>query len=391
MATPTGKIEESIREAASEESCLRELSAQGGFVLSIREAGHGATGSGRISRKALSEITDLVSLMLSSGLSLKDSLEVAQGIFTRGESNELVSRLLERIRKGSTFAAALAASGTGVPPFYVGMVKIGERIGTLDQVFARLSVFLKEEKALRDRFSSAMIYPAIVLGVAVMAAAFIVVFLFPRLRDIFASVGPSMAGRVEGLMASLNVAIVVVGVVLVVLAVAVAALAAVRRAGGPPAVRIDAFMLSLPVVAPLLLRRELLNFTFAMEALTAAGVGVEEALSEGAGALTNRALGDAVAGIRERLMKGEKLSSAFAATRFFPERMARWMAVGERVGHVEKVFGQLRAYYQQEVEKWISRVMALIEPVLIVGLGVFIVLFVVFFIVPIFSLFGNVM
>jgi type II secretory pathway component PulF len=67
------------------------------------------------------------------------------------------------------------------------------------------------------------------------------------------------------------------------------------------------------------------------------------------------------------------------------------MAIGERVGHVEKVFGQLRSYYQQEVEKWLSRMMALVEPALIVGLGVLIVAFVLFFIVPIFSLYGNIL
>lgn len=139
------------------------------------------------------------------------------------------------------------------------------------------------------------------------------------------------------------------------------------------------------------MQRELLNFTFAMEALTAAGVSVEEALSEGAGALTNKALARAALTIRDRLLKGERLSIAFAGSPVFPERMARWMAVGERIGHVEKVFGQLRAYYQQEVEKWINRLMALIEPALIVGLGILIILFVVLFIVPIFSLFGNVM
>ncbi len=137
--------------------------------------------------------------------------------------------------------------------------------------------------------------------------------------------------------------------------------------------------------------RELLNFTFSMEALTGAGVSVEEALAEGAGTLTNRALQEEVRAIRASLLKGEKLSSSFARSALFPERISRWMAIGERVGHVEKVFGQLRSYYQQEVEKWISRLMALIEPALIVGLGALIVAFVVFFIIPIFSLYGNLM
>jgi type IV pilus assembly protein PilC len=171
----------------------------------------------------------------------------------------------------------------------------------------------------------------------------------------------------------------------------VAGMVLARRRGGALALRIDTFLLTLPLLSRFLKHRELLNFTFAMEALTAAGISVEEALSEGAGAMTNRALRHAVLAIRERLLKGERLSAAFAGSPLFPERIARWMAIGERVGRVEKVFGQLRAYYQQEVEKWITRLMTLVEPALIVGLGILIVLFVVFFILPVFSLFGTFM
>jgi general secretion pathway protein F len=218
VANESGKIEEYRREAASEESCLRELSAHGAFVLSVRAlSGDSTTGKGaaRFSRKSLSEITDIVTLMLGSGLSLKDSLEVAQGVFVHGETNALITLLLEKLRKGSTFASALETTGTGIPPFYSGMVRIGERIGTLDQVFTRLSTFLKEEKTLRDRFSSALIYPCIVLGVAGMSAVFIVAFLFPRLREIFSDLGPSMGNSVQTLMGALQSAMIIIGILVV--------------------------------------------------------------------------------------------------------------------------------------------------------------------------------
>jgi type II secretory pathway component PulF len=250
---------------------------------------------------------------------------------------------------------------------------------------------MKEEKALRDKVSSALIYPSIVLGVAAMSAVFIVVVMFPRLRELFGQLGPGMAERVQALMASLQTALIVIGVVVGLLVVAVVGLVNARKKGGPLALRIDSFIMTVPVISRFLLQRELLNFTFSMEALTAAGVSVEEALMEGAGTVTNRALRDSVLAIRERVVKGERLSAAFLRSPLFPERMSRWMAVGERVGHVEKVFGQLRAYYQQEVEKWIGRMMALVEPALIVGLGLLIIAFVLFFIVPIFSLYGNIL
>ncbi len=389
-----GRVEEFLREAVSEEPLVRELSARDLFVLSVQELQQGASPAQRerrFSRKVVGDLTDLLSLMLGSGLSLKDSLEIAQTVFSRGPGNALVAHLLERIRKGSTFAAALENTGGSFPPVYRGMVKIGERIGSLDQVFTRLSAYLKDEKKLGERFSAALLYPAIVLGVALVSALLVVLVLFPRLRDIFSQLGPGMGQRVESLMASLNTSFVAIGMIIVLGAALLVFTVRARRRGGPLAVRIDALILRIPLLSTVLMDRELLNFAFAMETLTAAGVSVEEALSEGAGAIGNKALEAAVSGTRERVLKGEPLSTAFSRNPLFPQRISRWVGVGERVGHVEKVFGQLRAFYQQEVEKWINRLMTLIEPALIVAMGILIVLFVVLFIIPIFSLYGNIL
>ncbi len=393
VADDKGRIQQFLREAVSEDSCLRELSERHPFVLSVRETRQGMARPRprTYSRRLVAELTELIALLLGSGLSLKDGLEVVQGVFTTGEGNELVTLLRERIGKGSSFSAALDGAGGGFPAFYRGMVRVGEKIGSLDQVFGRLATYLKEEKNLRDKVSSALIYPAIVLGVAVMSAVFIVIVLFPRLGEIFGELGPGMALKVQTLMSSLQAALVVVAVVVALVITLAIGMVVARRSEGPLATRIDTLILRVPLLSQFLKQRELLNFTFSMEALTAAGVSVEEALTEGAGTVTNRALRDAVLDIRARVLKGEHLSAAFSRVLLFPERMSRWMAIGERVGHVEKVFGQLRSYYQQEVEKWLSRMMALVEPALIVGLGVLIVAFVLFFIVPVFSLYGTIL
>jgi general secretion pathway protein F len=393
VADAKGGIGEFLREAASEESCLREVAEKHPYVLSIVElpAARADWMRRRRSRRVIQDLTEMLALTLASGLSLRDALEVAETVFARGEGNELVALLRERLSKGGSLTEALQHAGAGFPRLYTGMVRVGERIGSLDQVFTQLSALLKMEKALRDRFSSALIYPVIVLGVAAASAVFIVAVLFPRLREIFSQLGPAAAGNVESLMNGLGTALTVVGIVLGILLALGAGMLVVRRRGGGLAIRIDRFLLAVPLVSTFLGQREMLNFSFAMEALTAAGVGVEEALAEGAGVMTNLAFALEVRGLRERLLKGERLSEAFAASKLLPERIAQWMAIGERVGHVEKVFGQLRAYYQREVDKWIDRLMALIEPALIAGLGILIIAFVVFFILPVFSLYGAIL
>lgn len=387
-----GKIEEFLREAASEEPLLRELSSASRFVLSLKElaVGEAAPKAGkRFSRRDVGELTDLLTLTLGSGLSLKDSLEVAQTVSTHGSGSDLVTLLLDRIRKGSTFAAALEGTGNSFPPVYRGIVRIGERIGSLERVFGRLSQYLGDQKRLRERFGAALLYPAIVMGAVLATAVLIVVVLLPRLREIFNQIGPGIAGKVETMMQSLTAAFVVLGAMLIVGAALLIGVQRARHRGGRLAVRIDTLLLRAPVLATFLVQRELLNFAFAMETLTASGVSVEEALAEGAGAVENRALRKEIFEIRERVLKGEHLSAAFAGCVLFPARVSRWVGIGERVGHVEKVFGQLRAYYHQEVEKWLGRLMVLLEPALIVALGIMIILFVVLFIVPIFSLYGT--
>ena len=394
VADAQGKIEEFLREAASEEPLVMELSSRRLFVLSVREAEQpdraGSRGV-RFSRRVVEELTDLLTLMLGSGLSLKDSLDVAQTVSTRGPGRRLVALLLERIRKGSTFAGALDAAESSFPAVYRGMVKIGERIGSLDHVFSRLSAYLAEDRRLRDRLAAALLYPAIVLGVALMSAVLLVTVLLPRLGEIFTQLGPGMGARLESLMSSLTLSFVLLAASLAAGGLLGLGVARTRKKGGVAALRVDALLLRLPLVSSFLLQRELLNFSFAMEALTASGVSVEEALSEGAGVVRNAALRREIVQARERVMKGVHLSTALEHCELMPARVARWVGVGERVGHVEKVFMQLRAYYQQEVEKWIQRLMTLIEPAFIVVLGILVILFVVFFIVPIFSLYGNIL
>ena len=158
-----GKVEEFLREAVSEEPLLRELSSERRFVLSLKElaVGEAAPEVGRrYSRKEVEELTDLLTLMLGSGFSLKDALDVAQTVTKRGPGNDLVALLLERIRKGSTFAAALDGGGSSFPPVYRGLVRIGERIGSLDQVFVRLSSFW----AIRKSYGSDSPRPSCILS-----------------------------------------------------------------------------------------------------------------------------------------------------------------------------------------------------------------------------------
>jgi type II secretory pathway component PulF len=387
-----GRTSSFLREAATEEVLIRELNKEDIFPLEVRQAGEEPPKAERrrkFSRAAVIEFTDTVSLLLGSGLTFRDALEVAQTIFLKGEINRLVAHLLEQIRKGAAVSDAVAGLGSGLPPIYQGFVRIGEKIGSLDDAFKQLAVYLSEDRRIRDKLSSSLIYPALVLGVAVVGIVGIVTFVLPRIQAMFQQLGAAMPARLASSLGLLRGAVAVGGGLLAGLLLAVLVLGSLRRANPRLALALDRLALRLPIYGRMKYQREILNLLFALEMLTAGGFSVEDALAEAGKVTSNRAFRDGLELARQSVERGENLSAAFLANPVFSSRIGRWVAVGEKAGQVEQVFGQLRRYYQAEIEKWSSRFMDLAQPVLILAVGLIIFLIIVFFIMPIFSIYEG--
>ncbi len=152
----------------------------------------------------------------------------------------------------------------------------------------------------------------------------------------------------------------------------------------------DLIKLKLPIIGSVSVIQSSLNTMFSLEVLTSSGYPVESALKESSHVLSNSALKDAILRIRKAIISGEKLSEAFSREKLFPPRIGVWIGVGEASGDVTKVFSQLRNYLQGEIDKKTSRIMILIEPALIVFVGIIMILFVILFVVPLFSVFGEI-
>jgi len=387
-----GRTSSFVREAATEEVLIRELNKEDIFPLEVRQAAETAPKAEqrrKFSRAAVIEFTDTISVLLNSGLTFRDALEVAQTIFLKGEINRLVAHLLEQIRKGSSVSDAVAGLGAGLPPIYHGFVRIGEKIGSLDDAFKQLAVYLGEDRKIRDKLASSLIYPVLVLGVAVVGITGIVVFVLPRIQAMFQQLGAALPARLSSALGLLRGAVYAGGGLLAAVLLAVFALGSLRRANPRLALALDRLVLGLPIYGRVKYLREILNLLFALEMLTAGGFSVEDALSESTNVTSNQAFRDGLNAARESVVRGENLSSAFLGNPLFSSRIGRWVAVGEKAGQVEQVFGQLRRYYQAEIEKWSSRFMDLAQPVLILGVGLVIFLIIIFFIMPIFSIYEG--
>jgi type IV pilus assembly protein PilC len=321
---------------------------------------------------------------------LNDALDIEGTVFRKGKVNRMIGVLQQKIKKGNSFHQSLEVFGKSIPPLYRGMVRIGEKVGSLEKSFQGLSLYLQKEQKIKGKFISAMMYPAIILSVAAAGIVIMLTFALPKIQAMFMQLGTSVPPRIESMMESLDVVItggLVLGALVVLSTVIFLVL---RTQNEATAEKLDKILLRVPVLGEIIAVRENLNLLFAMETLTSSGFTIEDALLESTGVVRNGALRTGIVHARRRVMKGENLSTAFRDNAVFSDRLSRWIGIGERSGSVEKAFGQLREYYQEEVKKWSSRFINLIEPVLILLVGVIIFLFIIFFIIPVFSIYGNI-
>lgn len=398
MSDEKGNITLAVRSGATEDEVVRGLAAEGLYVLSVREtAGEAGAheGRGSFSIRAVGDFTESIALMIRAGLSVRDSLEIAASVFPPGrgrggQTGRLVAEINRMVASGRSFADTIIGLGKSFPPVYRGLVRIGERVGTLEGVLTRLSAYLADQKRMRDKVAGAMVYPLLVLAVALGGMITVAAVVVPKAQELFVQVGTNLPESVKGIAASARTFLVVV-TVLVAAAVGIAvATRILRRRGGRAARLIDAFVLRTPGLGQFLAVREMVNITFALETLVENGVTLEDAFSEASLACGNFFLRFSLQKASEDLVRGISPSQALLARPAFPERMGRWVVIGERTGHVERVFGQLRLFYQSEFEKWTQKIMNLVEPALIVAVGIVLLFMILTFVVPLFSLYGSI-
>jgi len=347
--------------------------------------------AGRLSEAELLDFTDMAAALLEAGLGLYEALSLIASMGRRGAVSLLAGALAAALGRGESLSSALASRPESFPPIYRGMVAIGERIGSVESVVPQLARLLRERSLIRERTRTALAYPALVLALTLLGGLAAVAFLLPRMEELFTALGGKAAADMRSRGALLAAAARVVAVLVLCASACFPAMAALRRGGTPLAERIDRFLLALPVIGSSLLAYEAHNFSFAMEALARGGVPMELALAEAAEVAGNRAFRAAVLRARTGVLRGGSLSAAFRAQVEFPDYMSIWIALGEGTGQVDRVFAQIARYFRGELERRAARYLAALEPALIVLVGAAVLLLVLFFIVPLFEMYGSVL
>jgi general secretion pathway protein F len=248
---------------------------------------------------------------------------------------------------------------------------------------------MRERQGFREKIVNALAYPLFILSAAILGIVLLSIIIVPRIISIYEEIGLGLPIQLLERMSLFRGILAALGILVLTILASSLIVRWIRYQIEPLKVFWDRFLLRIPLAGKFLLYRDSLSFLFAMETLIGSGFTVEDGMKESVPTMENSAIRMNLQLIIKRIEKGTQLSQAFAEEHLFPQRIVQWIAVGERSGNVKAVFGQLRNYYQEEIKRWSTRVVAFAEPAFIVLVGIIVVSFLLVFILPIFTLYRD--
>jgi len=405
-ATAAGKVEQGQLSAASEAAALRQLRAQGLTPLRLQDAasagsdmaaaapGKGiplAAGAkaraarGPVNAADVLALTTELAIMLRAGLALDNALRVLIDMTHKPSVGALVRGVLEAVKGGTPLSRALAAHRELFGDFYINMVRSGEVSGQMSAVLDRLVEHMERQRALRESVISATIYPAILLGVAVLSLVAMLGFVVPQFEKLFTDMGDALPLPTRIVM-EMGHAFKQYGLVMAVLAFAGGAL--LLRWLRSPAGRHwwQSRLLRLPLVGRLALKYQLTLFARSLGTLLGNGVPMLTALHIATDTVGNTVLRQALAKVAPIVKEGGKVVQAVGATGIFEPLAINLIRVGEETGRIGAMMLELSNILNREVETGIKRLLTLVEPVLILVLGMLIAAIIVSILLGILSI-----
>jgi len=340
---------------------------------------------GGVDEKEIVIFTRQFATMIDAGLPLVQCLE----ILASQQENKIFKKALVAIRQsvegGMTFAAALKQHPKVFTSLYANMVEAGETGGILDTILNRLAAYMEKAMALKGKVKSAMIYPSTIVTVALVVVVFLLVFVIPTFKTMFEGFGAALPLPTEIVLMISNI---VRRYFLYAVAVIIAAIVSLRMWYKTPGgkLAIDSFMLKTPVFGLLIRKVAVAKFTRTLGTLISSGVAILDGLDITARTAGNRVVELAVQRTRASIAEGKTISEPLKASGVFPPMVVQMISVGEATGALDTMLGKIADFYDDEVDTAVANLTALLEPMLMVFLGIVIGGVVVAMYLPIFKL-----
>lgn len=329
------------------------------------------------------------STMIDAGLPIIQCLDILYSQQENITFKKMLRDIKESVESGQTLAEALKKYPDQFDNLFVNMVAAGESGGILDVILRRLSAYMEKAAKLKRQVKGAMTYPTVTLGIAILVVAVILVFVIPVFEEMFADFGKALPIPTQVVV---NASRFVKAKILYIVVACILFFIAFRRFYKTEKGRalIDDLMIKLPVIGILIRKVAVARFTRTMGTMLASGVAILEALDIVAKTAGNKTIETAIYKVRSGIAEGRTIADPLAESKVFPPMVVSMIAVGESTGAIDAMMEKIADFYEEEVDQAVENLTALIEPFMLVFLGVTIGGLVVSMYLPIFQMAGAV-
>jgi type IV pilus assembly protein PilC len=392
--SPKGETLKGEMEATSREAVMIRLRTQRiqPIPAQIKEKGRGleweipipSFGSA-VKARDIVVFTRQFATMINAGLPIMQCLSILGSQTENKPFQKVIGAIRDDVESGSTLADATRKHPTVFTDLYTSLVQAGEIGGILDTILVRLAVYLEKAAQLKAKIKGAMIYPACIVAAAVLVTAILLIWVIPVFAEVFESFGSELPGPTRFVMSLSDFVINQIPFLIAVpIAAAIGLRYAYRTDGGRMV--IDRTMLKVPVFGPLLRKAAVARFTRTLSTLVSSGVPILDALNITSRTTGNRVVEKAIVEARASISQGRTIAEPLIESKVFPPMVCQMIAVGETTGALDSMLAKIADFYDDEVDNMVANLMSLLEPAVILFLGVVIGGLVVAMYLPIFRL-----
>jgi len=384
----SGEMEAS--DGAAVEARLRQMGLEPTKVRKkAKEINITIPGFGGVTTKDILIFTRQFSVMIDAGLPLVQALDIIGTQADNPAFRKVLLAVKSRVEAGSTFAEALGEHPKVFDELFVQLVRAGEIGGILDTILQRLGAYIEKNEKLKRRVKGAMVYPAIVLTVAIAVVVVLIAFVVPTFEKMFKDFGGAMPGPTQFLI---DVSNGFRGSWYLYLGLPIAAFTAfklaIRKGRGQEVWH--ATVLKMPLFGPLVRKVAVARFTRTLGTMLSSGVPILDALEIVAKAAGNRTVEKGILYVRAKISEGKSIAGPLAETKVFPAMVVQMIGVGEATGAMDAMLNKIADFYDDEVDVAVAALTSMLEPIMMVFLGGTVGFFMIAMYLPIFSMAGTI-
>lgn len=388
------QLTQEIIEASSKDAVLEYAKANNMFVVEAKETANASLSFlqsflNHVSFTDVVNFTRQLAIMLNAGLNLAHGLDILNKQSSNPALGKLISGIVDDVQSGSTLSSSLKKHPNTFTPFYISLVKAGEASGKLDNTLLRLADNLEKRRALIGKIKGALIYPAVLFVGMVAVMVLILTFVVPKMLTIYENFEAKLPAStrflsaLSGILQKFGVFILIGFVIMVILF-----LRAMRTKRGKQL--FDLIFMKLPLINKMVKMTSLVDVLRTFSILIQSGVSILDTINIVGETASNSMYKNAFARVYSKVEKGLSLGKALEYEDVFPPLVVQMAAVGEESGHLDETFMRISVYYEAESEVAIKAVTSLIEPAMLVFLGVGVGFIAIAVITPIYNLAGQI-